>query len=76
MKDIERGTCRSCARDIVWGMTPAGKRMPLDPDPSPDGNLWIDEGVIMSTKVDPPDGAPRYLSHFVTCPDAKRWRER
>lgn len=28
----EPGKCRSCGADIIWTVTEAGKRMPVDPD--------------------------------------------
>lgn len=46
----QRGTCSSCGATILWVVTPAGHRMPLDPSPvtrvakrppasTPDGEL-------------------------------------
>lgn len=29
----ESSACRSCKQEIVWGTTPAGKRIPLDAKP-------------------------------------------
>lgn len=31
--------CRSCNEAVRWVVTVAGKRMPLDPDMCPDGNV-------------------------------------
>jgi len=76
--------CRSCRAPVRWVVTAAnGRRMPLDPDPVKDGNVWIDgmqDGVPL-VKValcadDVPRNVPiRYVSHFVTCPDAAEWRK-
>ncbi|OLD66060.1 MAG: hypothetical protein AUI52_05520 [Acidobacteria bacterium 13_1_40CM_2_68_10] len=31
------GSWRGCRQRILWGRTPAGKPIPLDPAPDPDG---------------------------------------
>jgi hypothetical protein len=78
-------TCRTCGMPIRWVITAAsGKRMPLDPDPVPDGNVWIESmnqgtpvvGVGL-TRADVPRSVPfAYVSHFVTCPDSAEWRNK
>jgi hypothetical protein len=76
--------CRSCRAPIVWARTVNGKRMPVDRDPTPDGNLvlavpGVDDTEPYVTVVDPDqpmlDDPPRYRSHYATCPDADRWRK-
>jgi len=77
-------TCRSCRMPIRWVMTANGKRMPLDPSPDPEGNVWIvgmEEGVpsveVALTADAVPANVPfRYVSHFVTCPDRDSWRKK
>jgi hypothetical protein len=76
--------CRGCDADINWASTPAGKSMPLDPEPHPDGNIeahvdgsgrWhvdIVHADSQSTMFTP----NLYLSHFVTCPNAEEFRKR
>jgi hypothetical protein len=63
--------------------------MPLDAEPITDGNVLL-TGATTSTmgggripvarvEASAPlfdDGAPRYRSHFVTCPHADEWRRR
>jgi len=74
-------TCGSCHAPIRWALTLAGKPIPLDPDPRPDGNLVVIEtadwnGLPLARPAelgDPPDG-PRYVTHFATCPDADTHR--
>ncbi len=77
--------CRSCGRPIVWAETAAGKRIPLDPEPSERGNVTasLHTGVLHAGVVRGPhrDGLhaahkPLYLSHFTTCPHADTWRTR
>lgn len=78
-------TCRSCHQRITWLRTPGGKAIPVDEDPSDEGNILIDvERCQLVAKVfKNADAArefapeePRYLSHFVTCPQAGEWRRR
>lgn len=84
------GQCRSCHRPIRWAITSTtGVRMPLDPDAVATGNLvvvaWLDRvlGAEVSTPVVAvnaanvsPLTAYRYVSHFVTCPQAATHRRR
>ena len=58
--------CRTCHREIVWGMTENNKRVPLDPPEKRfvfpgDGDL-----VVM---------LPTHVSHFATCPQADQHRK-
>jgi hypothetical protein len=69
-------TCRSCGAQIVWAVTEAGKRMPVDPEPSPDGNVELigspehPRAVVHGTR--PLFGPPLHLAHFVTCTNWRR----
>lgn len=78
--------CRSCGRPVRWAVTANGKRMPLDvdgvpggnvvlhPPPEPDGphlaKVYRDTEAAVAAEGE----ATRYLSHFATCPQAGRWR--
>ncbi len=77
--------CRSCAATIRYVKTPAGRTMPLDVEPAPDGNVRVafvgglevglvlaDPAELAAARID----GPLYLSHFATCPDAGRWRRK
>lgn len=76
--------CQSCRAPIVWAKTEAGKPIPLDPDPVPDGNLALaswETGQAPRVRYlrkgdDPPDPMVRRVAHFATCPAAKRHRRR
>ncbi len=77
-------TCRSCGAPIRWAKTAAGKRMPLDVEPTRDGNVqlgWVggeQVAIVLTREADRAgclvDGIPLYLSHFVTCPDSAALR--
>jgi hypothetical protein len=67
-----------------WAMTEAGKRMPLDPDPVPDGNIIPVPNPAGGDPLahslhkgeTPPEGTPRFTSHYATCPQADQHRKR
>ena len=72
---------------MLWALTEKGRRIPLDRNPVPDGNIEIGEpddvGQIHARVVSGQDKlspglfpATRYKSHFSTCPNAKRHRRR
>ncbi|HKE66002.1 MAG TPA: hypothetical protein VKB59_15305 [Micromonosporaceae bacterium] len=76
-------TCRSCGKPVLWVETANGKRMPVDPEPSPRGNLWLsfdpDRAAFTAHTAargngDEPASVARYVAHFVTCPQADDWR--
>lgn len=81
--DFAAATCRSCGAAIVWALTAAGKRMPIDLLPNPDGNVLIvgkaDHVAVPLVQVrrrgDPVrDDDVVYASHFQTCPRAGEHR--
>jgi hypothetical protein len=71
-------TCRSCGAAITWTVTVAGKRMPLDDQPHPDGTVLIDPDgrsrvpakadLINTTR-------PRWMPHWATSPHADSHRK-
>lgn len=81
MADYPIETCRSCPAQIIWAVTERGKRMPVDVDPVPGGNVQLVEQHGQLTAVVVP--AKRAFgrmnlrkSHFTTCPQADQWRKR
>lgn len=77
-------TCRSCGAEVIWTVTAAtGSRMPVDVQPTEDGNV-----VLAPDPKGPPiayaapvgallieeDDGTRYTSHFATCPHADTHR--
>lgn len=70
-------TCRSCGAPIYWALTGAGKRMPVDAEPSQAGTveLRLRSGAIVAIVHGSPDGAGAWrTSHFATCPNADAHR--
>lgn len=77
--------CRSCGAPVRWCITDVNrKRMPVDPEPVADGNIWVVRteqatpiiGVALHTDNVPASEALRYVSHFVTCPQSNEWRKK
>lgn len=73
------GRCDYCGKAIRWVATRKGKKMPLDPNPAPDGNVVLElEGIDRTpcarvlTKGEVAAG-PTYLSHFATCAKARHY---
>lgn len=76
--------CRSCGAEIIWTVTDAGgKRMPVDAHATPNGNLALyfpdrGRGPVVSKTYGYHEAdaeAPRYTSHFATCPKAAEHRK-
>ena len=77
--------CKSCGAQIVWVKTDSGKRMPVDAEPSEDGNVFVaDDGPLRTGCLVIVLGQPdlltdpdvRHKSHFATCPDADSHRSK
>ncbi len=66
--------CRSCRAQVNWYKTTTGKNMPLDPEPHPDGNVYVDIVANVVSVVAKGSRTPLYRSHFATCPDAAAHR--
>lgn len=78
------GKCRGCGAPIVWVKTLGGKCMPCDANPvvyreraGASGKIVTPNGEVLSCDLDvDPEEATGigYISHFSTCPQAKRFR--
>jgi hypothetical protein len=79
--------CGSCGAPIRWAVTVNGKRMPVDDQPVPDGNIVLSDPqpgayAPLAAYYSPPDEPtlpgfeepPRFVSHFTTCPNAAHHR--
>ena len=73
---IPTATCRGCHESIRWARTEAGKAIPIDPDPVPDGNIVVTDGgiahVLRATEM---ATSERYVSHFATCVKRSHFRK-
>ncbi len=75
--------CGSCNAPIVWAKDPAGKSIPVNHGSDPGGNLAVQEarGGGLHVRYLRRDSVLtvhewRATSHFASCPDAAKWRER
>lgn len=74
-------TCATCHAPIRWVLTEAGRRMPIDFDPSPDGNV-VARNVAGSIRAhiltgnELPAQETAYVPHHRTCPDAEQHKRR
>lgn len=77
-------TCRSCGAKIDWIKTKAGKNMPVEGEPveyadCEDGDVIVTDGGE-TYKVDHSKplvfSVSGRISHFSTCPDADKWRNK
>lgn len=73
--------CGGCGKPLLWAVTDNAKRMPLDPEPGPEGNVavWLDAMSNCRCRVLRKDEEPaayetRYMPHWATCtrPPARR----
>lgn len=77
---MRKGTCKSCGADFWWTVTKNGKGMPVDLEPTPNGNL------VLELAPDPRDptlaryattsdrAQQKWTSHFATCSGAAAHR--
>lgn len=84
----DRGLCKSCGAVILWAITPKGRRLPVDPDPRPDGNVLVSDlrdvdgrypcAILAGDMLADAQlaGAVLRVSHFATCPNARAHRRR
>jgi len=74
--------CASCHASIYWASTRIGRAMPIDAEPSDDGNValvWSERlnRIVCHVVADRAGfGHPLRTSHFATCPDADRFRRK
>lgn len=75
-------TCSGCGAPVRWVLTVGGRRMPLDPDPHPDGNVvrvTIDGGLVRAkvlTGAEMPAQDVAWRAHWTTCPASEGFRRR
>lgn len=80
----EKDVCNHCGARLTWALTVNDKRMPVDAEPSPRGNIVLKtdgRGVwgahVVGTKRQADalraNGYLLHLHHAVSCPYAARW---
>lgn len=74
--------CKSCGASIIWARTPAGRVIPVDREPTEDGNVRLTyrdhkaHALVVGKGEDLfSSGEARHTSHFATCPDADKHRK-
>lgn len=73
--------CSTCDALIRWAVFSAsGKRVPLDFEPSPRGNLVVtgqrNDGTPLIAIAGANPGPMLYMNHFATCPQADQHRRK
>lgn len=72
----------TCTARIRWVITLAGARMPLEPQPDPDGNVIavrLEDGSIRArvlTGAELPAQQTAWMPHWRNCPDSPEYRRR
>lgn len=72
--------CRSCQAEIEFVRTSSGRAVPLDADPTPEGNVEIINGTARVLGphtlelLTPEERARLRMPHHATCPQGKAWK--
>lgn len=73
--------CSGCSAPMRWVLTVGGRRMPLNPEPHPAGNVVLRDTkhglraeVLTGSQL--PAQETAYRAHFVTCPRSSDYRRR
>ncbi len=75
------GICKGCKKQILWTRTRKGKSMPVNPElirftPAGGPETFVTpDGDIVRGKRDSSSMRYGYISHFGTCPEAKRFKK-
>lgn len=73
--------CRGCGAEMKMMPTASGKKIPLNPEPDPDGNLVIFAGKAHYASAEQQRAAREgknvtlYSTHFSNCPKANDFRK-
>jgi hypothetical protein len=77
--------CTACDTELIWAVTPAGKRAPITASPAGNGNVLIlqprdlGEKLAVTLSGDSLELArkhdlPLHLNHFADCPDKDQFQ--
>lgn len=81
----DRGACSACGKRLIWSITPAGAKAPINYDPSVDGNvlllspsglgevlaITLSKGALELARR---KGLDLRLSHFSDCPNREEFK--
>jgi len=82
MSEFTIASCESCHKPVIWAVTVKAKRMPVNAEPEPDGNVALDfrpgmDPLARILTVTRQFGVKNLRkSHFADCPQAAKWRRR
>ena len=64
--------CKTCGGRVEWHVTKAGRNMPIDPDPRPDGKFVFGAGLKLEfAPATTPMSRRRFMCHWDTSPRCK-----
>jgi hypothetical protein len=70
---VSHATCSSCRKPIIWTVTEAGKRMPVDAAPTGKATVLVRNPEDPTTPISKQRDV--YISHFATCEHAAKHRK-
>jgi len=74
--------CQACDAPLRWAATTAGRRMPLNANPDPAGNVTLDDDGIARVWSGADlvrcreAGRLLYMPHHATCPQSATFKRR
>ena len=75
-RGLDSGNCKGCKAPIWWARRANGKAQPLDRTPHPDGNVVIENGLLVQFQpLIHDDGRERFMPHHATCPNVADFRK-
>lgn len=61
--------CNDCGSNVEWHVTRAGKNMPIDPEPHPDGDYYFETAKLVHGERG--ERPKMFRSHFDSCKKRK-----
>lgn len=65
---MKTSKCKGCGKEILWGETVEGKKIPLDMKPPVYGIIRRSQDTVEAYRAQ-----DCFVSHFTTCPQANRF---
>lgn len=80
---MPNAVCRSCGAEIMWVPTAAGKRLPLNAEPDPLGNVVLRRrenrtvfAHVLKKNEEDLFAERRWMPHHATCPSVDQHRRK